>query len=308
MKKILFILVILISTLSFGQEKKEGFLKSLYTDFIQYGTIYAAGDISNSIEEKHIDYHINNNILISSEEYKNINFISPDTPYNSYAHYKIGWFRNDDTNKWDNLNLNPTPPNTQELQKTATDILGLDFKELNLGINFTPSEKPPYISEYVVICPESTAGCKEWPFDSWVKLSEMLRKLGYSVVTLTKKKYNIKGNINIYNRNLNESINLLYHAKFMVGISSGLSWLNWSLNKHTFLISGFTPKHHEFTTNVTRIINEHACNSCWSNTNFSFDGGDWDWCPIWKGTDKQHICQKSISPVSVYKEIENYLQ
>ena len=249
-----------------------------------------------------------NNWFKDNPEYSDIEFINPGQSTPCYTSYKIGWFRNDDTNKWDNLNLNPTPPNTQELQKTATDILGLDFKELNLGINFTPSEKPPYISEYVVICPESTAGCKEWPFDSWVKLSEMLRKLGYSVVTLTKKKYNIKGNINIYNRNLNESINLLYHAKFMVGISSGLSWLNWSLNKHTFLISGFTPKHHEFTTNVTRIINEHACNSCWSNTNFSFDGGDWDWCPIWKGTDKQHICQKSISPVSVYKEIENYLQ
>jgi len=249
-----------------------------------------------------------NNWFKGNPEYSDIEFINPGESTPCYTSYKIGWFRNNDTNKWDNLSLNPVPPNTQELQKTATDILGLDFKELNLGIDFTPSEKPPYISEYVVICPESTAGCKEWTYDSWVKLSEMLRELGYSVVTLTKKKYNIKGNINIYNRNLNESINLLYHAKFMVGISSGLSWLNWSLNKHTFLISGFTPKHHEFTTNVTRIINEHACNSCWSNTNFSFDAGDWDWCPIWKGTDKQHICQKSISPISVYKEIQNYLK
>jgi autotransporter strand-loop-strand O-heptosyltransferase len=249
-----------------------------------------------------------NNWFKGNPEYSDIEFINPGESTPCYTSYKIGWFRNNDTNKWDNLSLNPVPPNTQELQKTATDILGLDFKELNLGIDFTPSEKPPYISEYVVICPESTAGCKEWTYDSWVKLSEMLRELGYSVVTLTKKKYNIKGNINIYNRNLNESINLLYHAKFMVGISSGLSWLNWSLKKHTFLISGFTPKHHEFTTNVTRIINEHACNSCWSNTNFSFDAGDWDWCPIWKGTDKQHICQKSISPISVYKEIQNYLK
>ena len=249
-----------------------------------------------------------NNWFKDNPEYSDIEFINPGQSTPCYASYKIGWFRNNDTNKWDDHSLNPIPPNTQELQKTATDILGLDFKELNLGIHFTPSEKPPYISDYVVICPESTAGCKEWTYDSWVKLSEMLRKLGYSVVTLTKKKYNIKGNINIYNRNLNESINILYHAKFMVSISSGLSWINWSLNKHTFLISGFTPKHHEFTTNVTRIINEHACNSCWSNTNFSFDAGDWDWCPVWKGTDKQHICQKSISPISVYREIQNYLQ
>ena len=58
MKKILFILVILISTLSYGQEKKEGFLKSLYKDFIQYGTIYAAGDISNSIEAAEPTYFV----------------------------------------------------------------------------------------------------------------------------------------------------------------------------------------------------------------------------------------------------------
>jgi autotransporter strand-loop-strand O-heptosyltransferase len=240
--------------------------------------------------------------------YKDIEFINPGQSTPCYASYTIGWFRNKDSNKWDNLSLNPIPPNTQSLQKTATDILGLDFKELNLGINFKPTEKPPYINKYVVICPESTAGCKEWTYDSWVKLSEMLKKLGYSVVTLTKKKYNIKGNINIYKRSLDESINLLYHAQFMVGISSGLSWLNWSLGKHTFLISGFTPKNHEFTTNITRIINEHSCNSCWSSTNFSFDAGDWNWCPIWKGTDKQHICQKSITPISVYNEIENYLK
>jgi hypothetical protein len=61
MKKILFTLVILISTLSYGQEKKEGFLKSLYKDFIQYGTIYAAGDISNSIEAAEPTYFLRTN-------------------------------------------------------------------------------------------------------------------------------------------------------------------------------------------------------------------------------------------------------
>ena len=61
MKKILFTLVILISTLSYGQEKKEGFLKSLYKDFIQYGTIYAARDISNSIEAAEPTYFLRTN-------------------------------------------------------------------------------------------------------------------------------------------------------------------------------------------------------------------------------------------------------
>ena len=99
-----------------------------------------------------------NNWFRNNPKYENIEFIEPGQSTSCYASYKIGWFRNEDSNKWDNLNLNPIPPNTQSLQKTATDILGLDFKELNLGIDFKPTEKPPYISEYVVICPESTAG------------------------------------------------------------------------------------------------------------------------------------------------------
>jgi autotransporter strand-loop-strand O-heptosyltransferase len=95
-------------------------------------------------------------------------------------------------------------------------------------------------------------------------------------------------------------MNILYHSEFMIGLSSGLSWINWALGKHTVMISGFTPKYHEFTTNITRIQNEHSCNSCWSNINFKFDPGNWNWCPIWEGTDKQHICQKSISPLTVF--------
>ena len=38
-----------------------------------------------------------------------------------------------------------------------------------------------------------------------------------------------------------------------------------------------------------------------------FDAGDWDWCPIWKGTDKQHICHKSILPSKVLTEIKETL-
>jgi hypothetical protein len=58
---------------------------------------------------------------------------------------------------------------------------------------------------------------------------------------------------------------------------------------------------------ITRM-NEDKCNSCWTNPNFVFDAGDWDWCPIWKGTDKQHICQKSITVQQVYNSITNYLK
>ena len=232
------------------------------------------------------------------EIYKDIEFIEPGQSINCDVIYRIGWFRGE-SGKWDKFEMYPNYPQTQPLQKTASDILGLEFKEVNYGINFTPKPKSTK-ADYIVIAPESTAGCKEWPYDSWVSLSKMLHELGYTVVTLTSKPYNIKGNLNIHGKTLNESMDILYNAKFLIGLSSGLSWINWVLGKQTVMISGFSQKDHEFQSNNIRIQNEHACNSCWNNTNFIFDPGNWDWCPIWEGTDKQHICEKSISPLTVF--------
>jgi autotransporter strand-loop-strand O-heptosyltransferase len=233
------------------------------------------------------------------EKYKDIEFINPGESTICNAIYRIGWMRSDSGNL-DRFDCYPNYPNTQELQKTASDILGLEFKELNYGINFKPSEKRPYEKKYVILSPESTTGCKEWVYDSWVSLSKMLKDYGLIPIVLTDKKFNIDNVICINGKKLDEVTNILYHAEFLIGLSSGLSWINWSLGKHTVMISGFTPKNHEFSTNITRIQNEHACNSCWSNINFKFDPGNWNWCPIWEGTEKQHICQKSISPLSVF--------
>jgi autotransporter strand-loop-strand O-heptosyltransferase len=134
-------------------------------------------------------------------------------------------------------------------------------------------------------------------------LSKMIKQAGYDVVILTTKRYFIEGTKCVFGKPIGESMNILYHSEFLVSLSSGLAWINWALGKHTVMISGFTPKDHEFQSNITRLQNEHSCNSCWSNPNFTFDGGDWDWCPIWKGTDKQHICQKSINPITVFNSL-----
>jgi autotransporter strand-loop-strand O-heptosyltransferase len=239
-----------------------------------------------------------NNWFEGLKEYSDIEFIKPGQSVFCEAVYRIGWFRSSN-NKWDKFDSYPNPLNSQPLQKTASDILGLDFVERNYGIKFKP-EKRPYQQKYVVIGPESTAGCKEWSYDSWKILIKQIRERGLDVICLTNKPYSIEGARCIHGKSLEESFNIMYHAEFFIGLSSGLSWINWSLGKHTVLISGFTAKDHEFQTNITRIQNEHACNSCWANINFTFDAGDWDWCPIWKGTDKQHICAKSISPLTVF--------
>ena len=60
MKKILSLILLLFTLLSFGQEK-DNFFKSIYKDFLKYGTVYGAGDISNSIEASEPTYFLRTN-------------------------------------------------------------------------------------------------------------------------------------------------------------------------------------------------------------------------------------------------------
>jgi len=235
-----------------------------------------------------------------SESYKDIEFIKPGQGANCYAVYKLGWFR-DGNQGWKNFNLHPNQPNLIPLQKAATDILGLEFKEVNHGLNYNPGKRP-IEPKYVVFGPQSTAGCKEWVFDNWVTLSKMLRELGYEVVILSIKDYHIKDTISNTTRDWNEVFNCLHHAEFFVGLSSGLSWVNWALNKKTVMIAGFSENDHEFNTNVTRVSN-NLCIKCWNDPVLVFDNGDWDWCPVYQNTERQHICQKSITPLQVFNSL-----
>ena len=66
MKKLLLLILLLSFTLpSFGQEPsalgKDKFFKSIYKDFLKYGTVYGAGDISNSVEASEPTYFLRTN-------------------------------------------------------------------------------------------------------------------------------------------------------------------------------------------------------------------------------------------------------
>jgi autotransporter strand-loop-strand O-heptosyltransferase len=247
----------------------------------------------------------NNDWFKELDTYKDIEFIEPGTATSCVAHYHIGWFR-DDKGGWKNFDKHPRQCNIIPMQATATDILGLEYKELNYGLNFPKKEKP-IEGKYVVIGPNATAGCKEWKYEYWVILTKLITQMGYQVVSLTKNKFHIDNTINMYNHPMENVANILHHADLFIGLGSGLSWLNWALGKHTVMINGFSEKNHEFTSRVTRIMTDN-CFPCWTNPNFVFDAGDWDWCPIWKGTNKQHICQKSITPQIVISKIKSLLK
>ena len=231
--------------------------------------------------------------------YKDIEFVGFDFNEDVYVKYNIGWFKNENNN-WDNPDLNPTTVNLIPLQQTITDILGLEYKELNYGIDLGRGERP-IKDKYVVFGPQATAGCKEWNIDKWNELSVRFIEKGYKVVICSLNSYNIPNTIEC-NKSLEITATHLKYADIFIGLGSGLSWLNWALGKRTYMINGFAKEGHEFTENLVKITN-NKCIKCWNDPIHIFDPSDWNWCPVYKGTKLQHICQQSITVDQVLKSI-----
>ena len=229
-------------------------------------------------------------------EYPNVTFVRPGTSVdNIHAHYKLGLFITDD--HFD-LSKNPTPPNSLPLQKVASDILGLEYKEIKPKIkklNPYKAEKP-----YICLGIHSTAQAKYWNNPTgWQELVDYLKSEGYDVYVLSREEDGYMGNkfpdgiIHIQNKTLEEIGEYLIGSSGFVGVSSGLSWYAWGLEVPMILISGFTDEDLEMKTDVVRIINKDVCNGCWAK--HMFDKGDWNWCPEHKGTNRHFECSKSIT-------------
>ncbi len=240
------------------------------------------------------------------KEYKDITFIKPGDKFNAYAYYKIGWFKNKEGN-WQNFDNHPTQVNTIPLIQAATDILDLPYIVRTSPINFTPLKRP-IKDKYICIGPQSTAGLKEWPHQNWRKLAKLLHSKGYKIVSLSLNGFKGTNIINKSNLPWDELFNYLHHADLFIGLGSGLSWINWTLNKHTVMINNFVPYGYDIPNNLTKIENYKVCNGCWVNKDYVFDAGDWDWCPVYKGTEKQHICQKSLTVEQVFSKVDKLLK
>lgn len=243
--------------------------------------------------------------FLFEDEYPNIKFIEPNTIENDlYAKYNLGWYYNSDKE--------PVLPNTIPLQQTATNILGLPFVEIKPKLNFKPKGfkiEGNIYQKHICIAPNSTAGCKEWSKENWQEVIDRLFELGYKVVNISKENnYDLKGTIKINDFSLENIAQIINSSELVISLSSGLGWFAWSLNKHVVMIANFTERNHEFQSNVTRLRNSNVCNGCWNNKNFQFSRSDWDWCPIWKGYDRQFECQKGITAKNVIKAVSLKLE
>ena len=244
------------------------------------------------------------------DQYPEIEFVdNTNTIKDLYASYKIGWYFEIDSGY--NLNMNKQDTNKIPLQQTMTDTLGLDYEEIKPKIKKLEeynTDKP-----YICIATNSTAQAKYWNNPTgWQELVDYVKSFGYDVYLLSKEEDGYMGNkqpngvIKINDKSLEEIGSILQGAKLFVGIGSGLSWYSWALNVPTILISGFSEPLNEMKSDVIRIINKDVCHGCFAK--HLFDRGDWNWCPEYKGTERQFECSKTITFDMVKPHVEKLLK
>ena len=241
------------------------------------------------------------------DQYPNIEFVNPgEVVPNIYAQYRLGWFYNEDGTF--NSNIHKEDIRRQPLQKTATDILGLDHIEIRPKLKLPKVDK----RKKVGIGLHSTAQAKYWNNpNGWQEVVDYLRSLGYECMIYSKEgdgymnNYYPKGVSTFKGGNLQEVIDDLVTCEFFIGLGSGLSWLAWACKLPVVLISGFSEKWAETTLDTYRVINESVCHGCFNKERLN--AGDWNWCPHHKNTDRMFECTKTITSDMVIKEINKIM-
>jgi autotransporter strand-loop-strand O-heptosyltransferase len=242
------------------------------------------------------------------KQYPNIHFIEPgETGVNLYAMYSIGLYYNND-NTFNGLK-NPTDFLKQPLQKMCSDILGLEYKEIKPKLESKNLVKD---DKLITIAIHGTAQTKYWNNSTgWQEVVDWLNNRGYTVKLVSREDDGYMGNkhpsgiVKHPEGPLENVMDEMRKSKAFIGIGSGLSWLSWALGTKTVLISGFSYDWAEMEDCVRITAPNDMCSGCFNR--LRLDGGDWNWCPDHKGTNRQFECTKSITGELVIKELEKFL-
>jgi autotransporter strand-loop-strand O-heptosyltransferase len=236
------------------------------------------------------------------DQYPDLEFINPgQVVENIYVHYKIGWFYD---NGIFNRNLNPKDFKKIPLQQTASDILGLEYKEVISKVSNISTDK----KKRVAFAMHSTAQAKYWNNPTgWQEVVDYLTEKGYEVVLYSRENDGYMGNFQpkgiqkFPGGSIKDVISDMSTCEFFIGLGSGLSWLAWSIGLPVVLISGFSEEWAETSLNTYRVINKSVCHGCFNSDRL--DAGDWNWCPKHKNTERMFECTKKIGSDAVIKQI-----
>ena len=248
-------------------------------------------------------------IPLLKDAYPAIRFVTPEAVTEEklvdtfYATYSIGLFFDDEAFDWQPVDFRHVG-----LHRTAGYILGIGPVEDQPRF-VLPDETRPIPEPYVCIAVQASTQAKSWTNPhGWREVVHHLKKSGFRVICIDQKPVNGSGMVWTHiphgaedetgDRPLTERARWLRHAHAFVGLSSGLAWLAWGANCPVVMISGFTHPDNEFATPY-RVINWHACNSCWNDMRIRFNHKDFLWCPRHAGTPRQFECTSLITAEQV---------
>ncbi len=179
-----------------------------------------------------------------------------------------------------------------------------------------PEPGPRAIPEpYVCIGVQASTTAKGWHYpDGWNILCRHLKELGYRVlcidrdrqcqdfgplVSLPEEAEDFTGN-----HPLEARADLLAHAEFFVGLSSGLAWLANLVRCPVVLIGGFSYYWHEFPE-AYRVYNRFSCHGCVNDDRVDYFS---NFCPRHpQGSPSRLECSRSISPRQVIRAVQELL-
>jgi autotransporter strand-loop-strand O-heptosyltransferase len=139
--------------------------------------------------------------------------------------------------------------------------------------------------------------------------------LGYRVLCIDKAKHytrtteftmNMPENAEDFtaDRPLLERADMLCHADFFIGLSSGLSWLAYTADCPVIMIAGFTMCWSEFPTPY-RVYNKLVCTGCYNDLRINWQGNGCE--RHWAGSPEILQCSKKITPRMVIQAIDRLI-
>jgi autotransporter strand-loop-strand O-heptosyltransferase len=294
-------------------------MKTVYIHLLSnsIGDTIASTPYVSEYQKKHgvnVIFNINDPfIFLLNESYENIEFVGRNDVVEYDEKISIDYVFN------------------KSIQGGYAEQLGFENPPYIRPVVSIPELLRPIKNKYIALGVHSTCQLKYWNHPNgfvsqgdstnWNELSAILRKRGYTPVTVEKDEtygvppfYNgvpSKSNKQI-GKTLLDAVNIINHSEFYIGLSSGMSWVAHALGKKVVMISNFTEDWNEFDLSLDdyiRITDKSVCHGCWNkiNVDFEFNKDDWYWCPLHKDTERQFECHKSISVSDVMEKIEHWL-
>ena len=240
--------------------------------------------------------------------YPDIHYVTTKDPIpDIYATYYLGAFTDSE--------YAPMDHRLSGLAQCAGLLLGLGAREIRPVL--TPCARRPIPEPYVCIATQASGQRKYWNNPrGWDVTVDYLKSRGYRVLCIDRDRIRPEGGFEnampagaedfTGDRPLQERIDLLGHADFFIGLSSGLSWLAWGSGTPVVMISGFTLPMTEFYTPY-RVIQYQTCNGCWNDSRLEVNSLTRLYCPRHEGTERAYECSRYITPELVCRTIDRLM-